>query len=140
MFIKNIIALVNTELAGEMLNYADLRPFLDHTIDDINAQLNTTYPVFSDLASYDVDYNVFPEQYIRGVVVPGAAWYYYVMDEEGAATAQQYQSDYTRGLTIMQRDMLYNIPEQYQADSLQGSVQYSTDVPGIELNFGLGVW
>lgn len=139
MLIKNIIPLINAKLAGELLTYKDLQPFMDNVIDDINAQLNTIYPAFSELGSFDVDYNMFPDRFIRSVVVPGAAWYFFVADEEGSPTAQQLAQDYQRGLFLMLRDMLYNIPVQYQADSLQGTVNFDFTVQqGIEFDNTLG--
>lgn len=139
MLIKDIVKAINGALAGEMCTYSDLKQFMDHTIDDINAQLNSKYPAFSELGSYDTDYNMFPDRYIRTVVVPGTAWYYYVADEEGTPTAQQYQMDYNKGLFLMLRDMLYNVPEVYQADSLQGSVEFAFNGDqGIELPYDIG--
>jgi hypothetical protein len=49
MQVKDIITCINELLAGEQLHYQDLEIFLDKTIDDINGQLNTRYPVFSEL-------------------------------------------------------------------------------------------
>ena len=97
-------------------------PFLDNVLDDINAKLNSCYPVFSDLPEGATEYSFFPDNYIRSVVVPGAAWYYFVVDEEGISTASQFQMDYAKGLFEMQRDMLYNIPEEYEADPMRGAV------------------
>lgn len=138
MRIKDIVATINIELAGEQLTFNQLKPFLDHTIDDINSQLNANYPVFSGFG-YDIDYNFFPDKFIRMVVMPGAAWYYYVADEEGSPSAQQYSQDYARGMFTMQRDMLYNIPVEYQADSYQGTVQFEFEAQkGIEIPYGIG--
>lgn len=142
MFIKDITALVNTHLAGEMLSYTDMRPFLDHTIDDINTMLNAKFPVFSDSSiNYEAEYTAFNDKFIRSVVVPGAVWYYYVVDEEGAPTAQQLSADYSRGLFVMQRDMLYSVPAEYQADDLQGAVSLGYDLnQGVEVDNLLGEW
>jgi hypothetical protein len=141
MTTKKIVALINEKLAGEQLTYNDLKQFMDNVIDDINSKLNTIYPAFSELEGYDVDYNMFPDRFIRSVVVPGAAWYYYVADEEGSPTAQQYNADYNKGLLTMQRDMLYNIPVEYQADSMQGTVETVFDpCPNITIPYGAGEW
>ena len=144
MTVNKIVALINEKLAGEQLTYNDLKASMDYTIDDINSKLHTIYPAFSELGGYDVDYNMFPDRFIRSVVVPGAAWYFYVMDEEGAVAAQQYNADFQKGLFLMQRDMLYNIPTQYQAPDLQGTVQFTEDAdgstPGIEVSTFVGEW
>lgn len=138
MILTTIVSRINKKLAGELLTYAELTPFLDEVIDEINTNLNAAYPVFSDLDSNATEYIAFPDKYIRSVVVPGAAWRFYVSDEEGMATAQQYQMDYKEGLFLMMRDMLYNIPEEYQADVQQGTVEFQSDIDhgirGIEVN------
>ena len=141
MLIKNIVALVNAALAGEQCTYAELKPFLDKAVDEINTQLNAKYPVFSELGGYDVDYNMLPDKYIRTVVVVGAAWYYYTADEEGAPAAQQYALEFQRGMFYMTRDMLYSIPVEYQADDHQGMVQFDFNAQqGISLPYGIGEW
>lgn len=125
MLITQIQKLFNEALAGETLSLKEMLPHLDAAVDGINAKLNTTYPVFSDLPvidTYDAVYDYFPDKYIRTVVIPGAAWHFYVMDEEGLQTAPQYLADFENGKFIMQRDMLYKIPEEYQDDDNQGFI------------------
>lgn len=124
MLITQVQKLFNDALAGETLSVKEMLPHLDAAIDSINAKLNTTYPVFSDipLDTYDAVYDFFPDKYIRMVVIPGAAWHFYVMDEEGLQTAPQYLTDFENGKFIMQRDMLYKIPEEYQDDDNQGFI------------------
>ena len=122
MKLTDIIILVNKKLAGELLTYRELVPHLDQAIDSINSVLNTRYPAFSELSDGATEYTCFPDKYIRTVVVPGAAWAFYVADEEGAQVAAQYQIDFEQNKFIMLRDTLYNIPAEYQADYDQGSV------------------
>ena len=124
MLITQIQKLFNEALAGESLSYKEMLPHLDAAIDSINAKLNKTYPVISDVhaETYDDVYDFFPDKYIRMVVIPGAAWHFYVMDEEGLQTAPQYLQDFENGKFIMQRDMLYKIPEEYQDDDNQGFI------------------
>ena len=62
----------------------------------------------------------FPDKYIRSVVVQ-AALYFYIVDEEGTPTHSSSVVTLVETF-VMQRDMLYNIPEEYQADSLQGTI------------------
>ena len=144
MTVNKIVALINAKLAGEQLTYNELKASMDDTIDDINSKLHSIYPTFTELGSYDTDYNMFPDRFIRSVVIPGAAWFYYVTDEEGSIAAQQYNADYVKGLFLMQRDMLYNIPTIYQADDMQGTVQFTSEAdgntPGIEINSFTGEW
>jgi len=124
MLLTKIKKLFNEALAGETLTMSEMLPHLDAAIDAINDKMNTIYPVFSDLdvAAPEAVYNYFPDRYIRTVVIPGAAWHFYVTDEEGAQTAIQYQVDFENGKFTMLRDMLYDIPAQYQANSEQGSI------------------
>lgn len=124
MLLTQVQKLFNDALAGETLSLKEMLPHLDAAIDSINAKLNSTYPVFSDIphATVDAVYDFFPDKYIRTVVIPGAAWHFYVMDEEGLQTAPQYQQDFENGKFIMQRDMLYKIPEEYQDDDHAGFV------------------
>ena len=63
MKLAMIIKDINTKLAGEMLSYAELRVFLDSAIDDINAKLNTRFPVFSTLGPTDTDYTAIPDAF-----------------------------------------------------------------------------
>ena len=129
MILKGIQRLFNNALAGDTLPLKEQLPHLDAAIDAINTKLNTCYPVFSELnwADTELDYDCFPDQYIRQVVIPYAAWHYYVNDEEGLQTATQYQQDAQTGLFYMQRDLLYDIPQMYQATSAQGAVDGNPD-------------
>lgn len=144
MLIKDIVALVNKKLAGELLSYSELKSYLDSTIDDINTQLNSKYPAFSELDGNTVEYTAIPDRFIRQVVIPGAAWYFYIADEEGTPTAMQYQQDYQRGLFLITRDLIYGVPAEYQVDTMQGSAQFAYEAdgnaPGIEVNSFVGEW
>ncbi len=124
MLITKVQQLFNTTLAGESLSIREMLPYLDAAIDSINAKLNTIYPSFSDIdvTAADAKYDFFPDKYIRQVVIPGAAWKFYVMDEEGLSTAPQYQKDFEEGKFLMMRDMLYKIPAEYQSDPEAGSI------------------
>lgn len=125
MLLKDIQKLMNNTLAGETLTLNEMLQHLDFAIDEINDTLNSTYPTFSELIAKEPEakeYAFFPDRYIRRVVIPGAAWNFYVVDEEGLQTSVQYQIDFEKGKFIMQRDMLYKVPTQYQAPDTQGFV------------------
>lgn len=126
MTYKEVQHLVNTALAGEMLSFSELLPHLNYAIDEINANLNTIYPTFEIKAGAH-EYTAFADKYIRMVVIPGAAWHFYVNDEEGMQTAPQYQIEFQKGLFFMLRDSIYNTPLEYQADLLQGSTSSEYD-------------
>lgn len=129
MTISKIVNLINTQLAGELLIYSELEPFLDEVIDDINNELDAKFPMFSDFNATDYpgeededgnivhqypNYDFFPEKYIREVVIKGAAYKWYVMDEEGIPTAQMYQYNYQDQIFLMLRDYLEDIPREYR--------------------------
>lgn len=125
MLLKDIQKLMNNTLAGETLTFNEMLQHLDFAIDEINEALNSVYPTFSELLATNKDadtYDCFPDRYIRRVVIPGAAWNFYVVDEEGLQTAVQYQIDFEKGKFIMQRDMLYAVPAEYQASNTQGFI------------------
>ena len=122
MLTTKIVSELNKALAGERLSLGSAIPYLDYAIDQINIELCSKFPTFSDLSSTDTAYTAFPDKYIRQVVIPCAAWRFYVVDEEGGSTAQQYQTDFRENLFYMKRDMLYAIPEQYLEDANQGHV------------------
>ena len=140
MQVNTIIQNVNKHLAGEMLRYEDLEPFLDRTIDEINANLNSCFPAISEFmeesaTNTTANYNFFPERFIRNVVVPGVAYYYYQADEEGEQVANSFASQYREGLYRMQRDYLINVPLEYQNDN-EGYVTFAWDLtnsPGISI-------
>lgn len=127
MTINNIIKNVNASLAGEMLSYSQLVLFLDKAIDDINTRLNTAFPVFSELPEDATEYTAIPDKYIRSVVIPGAAYYFYTMDEEGAPVASEYFRQYENNLFYMTRDYLMLIPDEYLADPAQGTFVFEAE-------------
>lgn len=121
MTISKIVKRINEELAGELLTYGELETFLDQVIDDINHQLDSKFPAFSDFSAETYpdrypNYNFFPEEYIRNVVIKGAAYKFYVMDEEGIPTAQMFQYNYQDQLFLMLRDYLEYVPEEFKKD------------------------
>jgi hypothetical protein len=130
MKLQEIVNSLNELLAGERHSYAQLKRFLDRTIDDINQQLNSTFPAFSEMPEGKAEYDYFPDRYIRSVVLQGAAWYYFTTDEEGNQTAPQYMMNYERALYYMLRDHFNSVPEEYQATDLTPLVENSTLVHG----------
>ena len=130
MLIRDIIKGVNHRLAGEMLTFREMLPHLDATIDDINADLNATFPAFSELPEGATEYSFFPDKYIRTAVFTGAAHYFYMTDEEGGLQDPGYLTAYTQSRFLMVRDYLRNVPVAYKASDLQGSVAFN--LTGVE--------
>ncbi len=127
MLISKIREGINTRLAGERLTIRECIPYLDSVMDDINQKLNTIYPVFSELDDGTLEYQYFPDRYIRTVLLPGAAYYYYQADEEGVNNSQGYQQDYNDALFMMLRDFSHAVPEEYQDNDENGMVVHRSD-------------
>ena len=135
MLIKDIVKGVNHKLSGEMLSYRELIPHLDSAIDDINQQLNTDYPVFSELPDNTVTYDCIPDRYIRSCVIVGAAYYFYMTDEEGSMATNGFQATYAQNLFYMLRDYIHCVPDKYKACDYQGTVPLDIS-PGSNIKFG----
>lgn len=136
MEIAKICNLINQSLAGEMLRQDELLLYMDKVIDDINNQLNSNYPTFSEYtAEFFPDYpnyNVFPEKYIRSVVVPGAAYNFYKVDEEGNNTAPLFRQEYQINLFYMVRDMMESVPPRFRG-RCQGYVKTDSESLNFEM-------
>jgi len=145
MKIIDIIKLTNKYLAGEQLTYPKLVPFFDAVIDDINSELNATFPSFASLAidrmpeSNDV-YDFFPDRYIRSVVCIGAASKFYTTDDEGIISAEGYEMTYRQNLFYMVRDYIEHVPPFFRSDS-SGSVRFAEErYVENHLPFNFKVW
>lgn len=112
MRVSDIVSGVNTKLAGETLTLNQMRLFLNECIDDINADLSAKFPSFDGMSDGD-DYTAIPDNYIRSVIIPGAAYKFYVTDEEGSPIAMRYQYDYLDRKFLMLRDFAERVPEEY---------------------------
>lgn len=142
MLKSTITQLFNEKLAGEMFKYDEIVAFLDLVIDEINADLSSKFPTFSeftptvfpgykedlytDLKTGTIDikqrdaiysnYDLFPDRYIRSVVIPGAAYKWFSVDEEGASTAPLFQQEYEKARFEMVRDYMDLVPLEYVND------------------------
>ena len=119
MLSTDLQKLINVFLAGEMLSWKQMVPHLNWALDEINSELNTEFPLFENDT---VTYEAFPDKYVRTVIVPGAVYHFYQVDEEGLTQSTQFKEDFYRGLYAMQRDYSHLIPEEYQSDVLNGTV------------------
>ena len=141
MLTQDIVTAINEHLAGEQYDYTRYEMFLDHAIDDINSQMNTRYPTFSELrvANRGVKppkYECFPDRYIRSCLIPGAAYYFYTADEEGIDTAPAYKELFFKGLFMMLRDYV-EYDKHYKAHDDVGSLRMRPDIGytgGVEVN------
>ena len=131
MKLTDIRNLINSRLAGEQLTYSALLPYLDAVVDEINAKLHAKFKTFSEISTTGIpesgktfiDYNEFPDKYIRTVVCVGAAWHWYVDDEEGIDTAISLKQQYDNGLFIMLRDYGPLVPEDKQVTEDTGFIK-----------------
>ena len=158
MTLTNIVRYINGRLAGEILTYSELQIHMDAVIDEINAKLNSTFPVFSEFTVTDYpvltdeeleeleeageeayqhpDYTFFPDKYIRSVVVVGAAFKFYLMDEEGINAAPLLEQEYARNLFYMERDYSDKVPTAFQAET-QGYFEENEDyIDGVWVDMG----
>jgi hypothetical protein len=113
----DVVALINEKLDGDKLTEARLLKYMDSAVDDINDALSASYPTFSEnkaLPGFDGTYILFPDKYIRGVVVLGAAYKYYTTESEGDSVAGNYGGEYNAALFVMKRDFLESVPEIFQ--------------------------
>ena len=142
MTIQRIIDGVNARLAGEMLSVSELTIHIDSTIDRINARLNTVFPTLSELRDADpavAEYTVIPDKYIRTVIIPGAAFYFFTTDEEGADVAPKYEAEFLENLFYMERDYLMLVPEELLADFKQGTFDFSDNNNNFIADRGLEI-
>lgn len=150
MLKSTMVQLFNEKLAGEMLNYDEIVPYLDAVINEINADLSSKFPIISSFnatqfpgykaelyTSYDAkgnliidtakqntvynNYDCFPDKYIMSVLIPGAAFKWFSVDEEGASTAPLFQQEYEKGRFEMVRDYMDLVPYEYVND-LSGAI------------------
>lgn len=129
MIIRAIKDLVNARLAGEQLTYSALLPYLDAVVDEINDKLHAKFKTFTELTRTEVglEYNEFPDKYIRTVVAVGAAAKWYIDDEEGIETATALVQQYNNNLFVMMRDYGPLVPEDKKADARSGYLQEGLD-------------
>lgn len=139
MEINAILNNVNSLLAGELLTYDEVKVHLDAVVDDINAKLSSKFPAFSEFTAVEYpqypNYNFFPDKFIRNVVCVGAAYKFYLTDEEGALTAESYSYMYKDNLFVMQRDHSIKVPEEFQ-DLEQGFLVDSAGTDNSDFRWG----
>ncbi len=113
MTIEQLVSGINQMLAGEMLERNELLLHINMTIDEINDHLNAAFPAITSL---DAEYTAIPDKYLRSVVMQGATYKYYVMDEEGERVASEFFTRYYQNLFLMLRDYAEFVPEEFRAD------------------------
>lgn len=146
MLKQTMTDLFNEKLAGEMFEYSEIASFFDLVIDEINDSLSSKFPTLNEFTpalfpEYKAElyttideqgntvidtkaqtavyqnYDLFPDKYIRSVVIPGAAYKWFSVDEEGASTAPLFQAEYEKGLFAMVRDYIDQVPYEYINDT-----------------------
>lgn len=141
MIYTQIINLISKQLADELVSEPEMLSYMDRVVDDINVQMNTKFPTFTDfrnensnIPSHELDYTAIPDKYIRTVVVPGAAFKFYTTDEEGGYSSPKYEEDYKQGLFYMMRDFLFSVPEEYREEDNQGYVDMEDFNSNLEIH------
>jgi hypothetical protein len=138
MLITDIVNRVNQLLAGETLSYSQMKIHLDSVMDDINNDLSSEFPVFSELAEGATAYTLIPDKYIRSVVCYGAAYYFYMTDEEGANPQPGYMMTYTTNKFEMMRDWIQRVPAEYEKLDDDGLAPLTLD--SADRNVDMGVF
>jgi hypothetical protein len=138
MTIKDIVSRVNQLLAGETLSYNQMKIHLDSVMDDINNDLSSIFPVFSDLAADATEYTLIPDMYIRSVVCYGAAYYFYMTDEEGGNPQPGYMATYMKNKFEMMRDWIQRVPAEYEKLDDDGLAPLTLD--SADRNVDMGVF
>jgi hypothetical protein len=129
VLINDIVNRVNKKLAGELLAYFEMKDYLDDVIDDINDRLGATYPAFSELDSSVSEYDFFDDRWIRQVIVFGAAWYFFMADEEGISSAEGYRKVYFNNLNSMKRTLIMDVPLEYRQGYDENGEKIDEDGP-----------
>lgn len=144
MNINKVVLQVNRLLGDELYPYSKLEQFLDAVVDEINDNLSACFPVFSDVVEdptkTDVDYDCFPDKYIREVVIKGAAYKFLIQDEEGIPTATQYGYEYKDAMFVMLRDYAREVPAQYDVDHIAAVDTSFEDLSELEIDPILTGW
>lgn len=113
---------------SEYLTSEEMQSYMDDAINDINNALQATFPTFSEWPKYVEIYNMahvdsfldnavytaFPKRYLQNVVAVGAALKFFTNDEEGEFVSGRYNIDYDRNMSLMVRDYIHLVPEEFQ--------------------------
>lgn len=131
MQINKLIDTINRAyITSEYVRAPDVYYYMDRVIDDINKNLQTKFPLFSEwvdfverwnklFPEYPKDrttYDVIPNKYLRSVVALGTALYFFSNDEEGELIAQDYQQKYNMEMFYMVRDYHSQVPDMFRDD------------------------
>lgn len=148
VIIMNLRNYINRNfIVSEHLHPIDMMGYMDAVIDDINEDMQTTFPTFSEWADFCAEhpeleldpsvYTAFPSMYLRRVVAPGTALKFYAYDEEGEQVASKFYLDYEKGRFGMLRDYLHKVPEHFQ-NKEGGFVGFFYDISprGVDIYHG----
>lgn len=125
---NEIVARINEKMDGEMYTFDQIKDDLDDAIITINNMMHTRYPYMSDVLTTpqsryvyigedNLYHHIFPDQYIRSVVVEFVISQLYRRQGEFANEFNTAQGAFTRNLEVMFRDLYNKVPEQYIDDS-----------------------
>lgn len=150
MKLSRIIQKVNSNLAEEMLPISRIKDLCDDVIDNINSKLCSKFPSMSDFCDAHTDtegvidttadYNYFPDEYIRQVLCKGAAYKYYVVDEEGNIASAMYGYNYRDELFNMERDWIEQVPAEYQDNTKSGAATMTDNLNPKTNPVQLDIW
>lgn len=130
----DIVTRVNQLMHEELYVYDDMKYDLDDAIIEINNALNAKFPsmtsVFTEdreTYTYDIpddpeteedetetNVPIFPEQYIKSVVIPFTIRALFARQLEYGPEYQQAHNNFNNGLTMMFRDYFHKVPDTFK--------------------------
>jgi len=124
-----IVELINKNMYEELYGFDDVKDKLDDAIIAINNTMHTTFPMITEILTtesseytYEVTdpdtgvtsiYPIFPEKYMRSVVIEFAVSELFRRQGEFGPEYQSAVQAYERGLSSMFQNYYERVPEQY---------------------------
>lgn len=131
-FLDLVIDEINADLSSKFPAFSLFEPetFPDYKLEEYIVLDDNGKPVLDEEGHFVIDenkreevysnYDFFPDKYIRSVVIPGAAYKWFSVDEEGASTAPLMQAEYEKARFEMVRDYIDYVPYEYINDTIGG--------------------
>lgn len=140
---SELVAKVNEQLWEGLYLYADMEEEFDEAIDEMNAELNSTYPAFGDVMTTDestysrlvdgVDTPYIPVKYIRNFVVPFVVAAIFRREAEFGNEYYSAKEKYEKWLGNMFRDFYTQIPVEFQ-EVEAGAIQVQRNAMDVEVD------
>lgn len=115
MLKAHIVKRINEKMFEGLYSYEDMKYELDDAIILINNTMHSKFPFMSEFfeATPEGNYDFFPEEYIRSVVIEYVVSALYRREGEFSNEFNTAVGAYNRGLEVMFRDHYHRVPEEY---------------------------